>query len=188
MTPAAVAGAVFLAAAVVVVVPVIGFASLPVGFFSPSLLLAAGAVGFLAGAAALLFTAAGTVFFATPLVWGLDTPFERRLWDVLGRDPSVVLVEPVGPGFVLAVALLVGWALESPDVLFVVLAAGVSFAGSGFGSAWSISAAGCCGISPSAGLAAWLGSCPAASFAGLDSIVSMGSNATRATPSGFIAP
>lgn len=194
MTPIAVAGAVFLAA---VVVPVIDFAPLaaPVGFFSPTLILGAEAVpvGFLAGAGvgAVFFTAAGAVFFATPLVWGLDTPLERRLWVVLGRDPGVVLVGLVVPGFVLAVALLVVLALGSPEVLLPVLAAGVSLAGSALGSTWPVSAAGCCGISSSAGLAAWLGSCPAAgaaSFTGLDSNVSMGSSAAVATPSGFISP
>lgn len=150
LTPVAVADAVFLAA---VVVPVIDFASLvaevPVGFFSPTLLLEARAgvvpVVFLIGAGigAIFFTAAGAVFFATPLVWGFDTPFERRLWDVLGRDPGVVLVGPVVPGFVLAVALLVVLALESPAVLLLVLAAGVSLAWSGLGSTWPVSAAGC---------------------------------------------
>lgn len=135
MTPLADVDGVFLAA----VVPVIDFAPLvagaaPVGFFSPTLLLGAGAaagpVGFLVEAVVgvVFLTAAGGVFLATPLVWGLDTPFERRLWDVLGREPDVVLVGLVVPGFVLAVALLVVLALESPEVLLLVLAAGVSLA------------------------------------------------------------
>lgn len=196
LTPLAAVGAVFLAA----VVPVIGFAPLvageaPVGFFSPTLLLEAGAgavpVGFLegAGVGVLFLTAAGAGFLAAPLVWGLDTPFARRLWVVLGRDPGVLAGLAV-PGFVLAVALLVVLALGSPEVLFPVLAAGVSLAWSGWGSAWPVSPTGCCGIS-SAGLAAWLGSCPtagAASFTGLDSNVSIGSSAAVATPSGFISP
>lgn len=199
MTPLAVVDGVFLAA----VVPVIDFAPLvagaaPVAFFSPTLVLEAGAevvpVGFLAGAGVgvVFFTAAGGVFFATPLVCGLDTPFERRLWDVLGRDPVVVLVWVLVPGFVLvAVALLGVLALGSPDVLLLGFAAGLSLAWSGWGSTWSVSAAGCCGISCSTGLAAWLASCPAAgaaSFTGLDSNVSIGSSAAVATPSGFISP
>lgn len=196
MTPLAVVDGVFLAAAV----PVIGFAPLvavPVAFFSPTLVLEAGApagaVGFLVEAVVgvLFLTAAGGAFLASPLVWGLDMPFERRLWDVLGREPDVVLAALVAAGFVLAVALLVVLALESPEVLLLVLAAGVSLAWSGWDSTWPVSPTGCCGISSSAGLAAWLGSCPtvgSASFTGLDSNVSIGSSAAVATPSGFISP
>lgn len=199
MTPLAVVDGVFLAA----VVPVVDFAPLVAGaapgaFFSPTLLLEAGAgpavpVGFLEGAVVgvLFLTAAGGVFLATPLVWGLDTPFERRLWDVLGRDPDVVLVGLVAPGFVLAVVLLVVLALESSEFLLLVLAAGVSLALSGWGSTWPVSPTGCCGISSPTGLAAWSGSCPtagAASFTGLDSNVSIGSSAAVTTPSGFISP
>lgn len=200
MTPLAVVDGVFLAA----VVPVVDFAPLvageaPVAFFSPTLLLETGApavpVGFLEGAVVgvvvvVFLTAAGGVFLATPLVWGLDTPFERRLWDVLGLEPDVVLVELVVAGFVLAVALLVVLALESSEVLLLVLAAGVSLVWAGWESPWPVPPAGCCGIS-STGLAAWLGSCPtagAASFTGLDSNVSIGSSAAVTTPSGFISP
>lgn len=186
----------------VAVVPVIDFAPLvagaaPVVFFSPTLLLEAGTavgpVGFLMAAVVgvLFLTAAGGVFLATPLVWGLDMPFERRLWDVLGREPIVVLVGLVAPGFVLAMALLVVLALDSPEVLLLVLAAGVSLVWSGWGSTWPVSPAGCCVISSSTGLATWLGSCPpagAASFSGLDSNVSIGSRAAVTTPSGFISP
>lgn len=192
LTPLAVVDGVFLAA----VVPVIDFAPLvaravPVAFFSPTLL--AGPVGFLAGAVVgvLFFTAADGAFLATPLVWGFDTPFARRLWDaLLGRGPVVVLDGFVVPGFVLAAALLVVLALESPDVLLLVLAAVVSLACSSWGSTWPVSPAGCCGIASSAGLAAWLGSCPAAgaaSFTGLESSVSIGSIAAVTTPSGFIS-
>lgn len=190
-----------LAVVVFLVAVVVDFAPLVAveAFFSPTLaaVLEAGApavpVGFLEGAEVVLLflSGAGVVFLATPLVWGLDTPFERRLWDVLGREPDVVLVEVAVPGFVLAVALLVVLALASSEVLLLVLAAGVSLACSGWGSTWSISAAGCCAISSSAGLPAWLGSCPApgaASFTGLDSNVSIGSSAAVATPSGFISP
>lgn len=138
LTPLEVVDGGFLAA----VVPVIDFAPLvaeagPVAFFSPTLLLAAGAaagpVGFLAGAVVgvLFLTAAGGVFLATPLVWGFDVPLERRLWDVLGREPGAVLVALVAPGFVLVVALLVVLVLESPEVLLPVLAAGASLAWSG---------------------------------------------------------
>ena len=74
-----------------------------------------------------------------------------------GRDPGVVLAGAAVPGFVLAVALLVVLALGSPEVLLLVLAAGVSLAWSGWGSAWPcVSSTGCCGIS-SAGLAALVG-------------------------------
>lgn len=110
---------------------------------------------------------------------------------MLVREPVVVLVGLVVPGFVLAVALLVVLALESPELLLLVLAAGVSLACCGWRSPWQDSTAGCCGISSSAGLVDWLGSCPtagAASFPGLDSSVSIGSSATVATPSGFIFP
>lgn len=193
LTPLTGVDEVFLAA----VVPVADFAPLVVGaapaaFFSPTLFLDAGApagpVGFLVGAVVgvLFLTAAVGVFLATPLVWGLDTPFERRLWDVLGREPVVVLVGLVVPGFVLAVVLLVVLPLDSPEDLSLVLAAGVSLAWSGWGSTWPISPAGCCGISSPPGLAASLGSC-AASFTGLDSNVSIGSSAAVTTPSGFIS-
>lgn len=196
LTPLAVVDGVFLAA----VVPVIGFAPLvavPVDFFSATLLLEAGVptgpVGFLVEAVVgvLFLTAAGGAFLASPLVWGFDTPFERRLWDGFGREPDVALAGLAPPGFVLAVALLVFLALESPEVLLLVLAAGVSLAWSGSGSTWPVSPTGCCGISSSTGLAAWFGSCPivgSASFTGLDSNVSIGSSAAVATPSGFISP
>lgn len=198
LTPFAFVDVVFLAAAV----PVVDFAPLvagaaPVAFFSATLVLVSGApagpVGFLVGAVVgvLFLTAAGGAFFATPLVWGLVTPFERRLWDELGCEPDVVLVELVVPGFVLAVALLVVLALDSPEGLLLVLPAGVSLTWSGWGSPWPVSSTGCCGISSSPGLAAWLGSCNkagAASFTGSDSNVSIGSSAAVATPSGFISP
>lgn len=196
MTPLAVVDGVFLAPVVVAVFMPLVAGAAPGVFFSPTLLLAAGApagpVGFLVGAVVgvLFLTAAGGVFLATPLVWGLETPFEMRLCDVLGREPVVVLVGLVVPGFVLAVALLVVLALESPEVLLPVLAAGVSLALSGWGAAGPVSPTGCWGISSSTGLAAWLGSCPtagAASFTGLDSIASIGSSAAVTTPSGFIS-
>lgn len=196
MTSFAAVDGVFLAA-----VPVIDFAPLvagaaPVVFFSPTLLLEAGApvrpVGFLVAAVVgvLFLTATGGVFLDTPLVWGLDMPFERRLWDVLGRGPGAVLVGLVVLGLDLAVGLLEVLALDSPEVLLLVLAAGVSLVWSGWGSSCPT---GCCGISSSTGLAAWLGSCPpagagAASFTGLDSNVSIGSRAAVTTPSGFISP
>lgn len=110
---------------------------------------------------------------------------------MLDREPAVGLVGLVVVGFVLVVALLVVLALESPEVLLLVLAAGVSLACSGWGSTWLISPTGCCGISSSIGLAAWLGSCPTAgapSFPGLDSSASIGSSAAVETPSGFISP
>lgn len=136
----------------------------PAGFFSPTFVAAVlearapvVPVGFLVAAevGVLFLSVAVGVFFATPLVWGLDTPFERRLWDVLGREPVVVFTGATVPDFVLAaVALLVVLALASPEVLLLVLAAGVSLAFSGLGSTWSVFAAGCCAISSSAGLAA----------------------------------
>lgn len=46
-------------------------------------------------------------------------------------EPGVVLEELVAPGFVLAVGLLAVLALESPEVLPPVFAAGVSLAFSG---------------------------------------------------------
>lgn len=46
-------------------------------------------------------------------------------------EPGVVLAGLVLPGFVLAVGLLAVLALESPEVLLPVLAAGVSLAFSG---------------------------------------------------------
>lgn len=189
----ALAGSVFFA-----VVPLADFAPLlagvaPVVFFSPTLPLAAGApvgpVGFLVAAAlgVLALTAAGGVFLDTPLVCGLELPFERRLWDVLGLGAGVVLVRLVVLGLDLAVVLLAVLALDSPEVLLPVLAGGVSLVWSGWGPSCS---AGCCGISSSVGLAAWLGSCsPAAtaSFIGLDSNVSICSRAAVTTPSGFIS-
>lgn len=88
LTPFAVVDGVFLTAAV----PVVDFAPLvagegPVAFFSPTfaVVLEAGApavpVGFLvdADAVVLFLSRAGVAFFAMPLVWGFDTPFERRL-------------------------------------------------------------------------------------------------------------
>lgn len=197
-TPLAVEGGVFFAA----VVPVAGFAPLvagpaPVAFFSPTLLLGAGAVVdpvvFLsgAGAGAGFLSGAVGVFLVTPLVWGLDVPLDRRLCGVLVREPGVGLAGLLVPGLVLGVVLLAVLALESPEVLLLVLAAGVSLALSGWGSSWLISAAGCCVAPSPAGLAAWLGSCPpagASSFIGLDSNVSIGSIAAVVTPSGFISP
>lgn len=53
---------------------------------------------------------------------------------MLGREPGVVLVGFVALGFVLAGALLVVLALESPEVLLLVLAAAVSLAWSVCGS------------------------------------------------------
>lgn len=58
----------------------------------------------------------------------------RRLWDVLDRGPDGVLGELVVVGLVLAVALLVALAFESPEVLLLVLLAGVSLAWLGCGS------------------------------------------------------
>lgn len=198
LTPLAVVDAVFLVA----VVPVADFALLVAGeaaggFFSILVvILGAGAptvpVGFLEAAEAgvLFLSKAGVVFLATPLVVGLDTPLERRLWDVLGREPDVDLVRLAGLGFVFAVVLLVVFALGSPEVLLLVLAAGVSLACSGWGSTLLASPTGCGSISSPTGLAAWFGSCPkpdAASFTGSDSKVSIGSSAAVATPSGFIS-
>lgn len=137
-TPLAVEGGVFFAA----VVPVVGFAPLvavpaPVAFFSPTLLLDAGAVvelvGFLSGAGAgegFLSGAVG-VFFVTPLVWGLDVPLDRRLCGVLVREPGVLLAGLLVPGLVLGVVLLAVLAFGSPEVLLLVLAAGASLALSG---------------------------------------------------------
>lgn len=137
-TPLAVEGGVFFAA----VVPVIGFAPLvagpvPVAFFSPTLLLDAGAavdpVVFLsgAGAGAGFLSGAVGVFFATPLVWGLDVPLDRRLCGVLVREPGVLLAGVLVPGLVLGVVLLAVLAFGSPGVLLLVLAAGASLALSG---------------------------------------------------------
>lgn len=173
--------------------------AVPAGFFSPTLaeVLEAGApavpVGFLEAAevGVLFLSGVAEVFLATPLVWGLDTPLVRRFWAVLGRALDAVLVWPALPGFVLAAALLVVLALGSAAGLPLVLAGGVSLVGSGWGSPWPISPTDCCPITSSAGLAAWLASSPtggAASFTGLDSNVSIGSNAAVATPSGFISP
>lgn len=53
---------------------------------------------------------------------------------MLGREPGAVLVELVAPGFVLAGALLVVLALESTEVLLLVLAAAVSLDWSECGS------------------------------------------------------
>lgn len=53
---------------------------------------------------------------------------------MLGREPGVVLVGLVAPGFVLAGALLVVLALGSPEVLLLVLAAAVSLDWSECGS------------------------------------------------------
>ena len=193
LTPLAGTGAGLLAA----VVPVIDFTpsvagDAPVGFFSPTLLFRAGdgvvPVGFLTGAVVgvVFLTAAGAGFFATPLVWGLVVPFERRLWVVLVLDPVEVLLGAVVPGFVLLDgALLVVLALESPVVLLPVLA-GVSLAWFGFAS--PVSSMVGCDTSSVPGLAAWLPSSPAASFTGLDSSVSIGSCTAVATPSGFISP
>lgn len=134
-TPLAVEGGVFFAA----VVPVSGFAPLvaglvPVAFFSPTLLLDAGAVVdpvvFLSGAGAGVGFLGGAVevFLVTPLVWGLDVPLDRRLCGVLVREPGVLLA---GLGLVLGVVLLAVLAFGSPDVLLPVLAAGASLALSG---------------------------------------------------------
>jgi len=108
-----------------------------------------------------------------------------RLWGVFDRGPDGVLGELVVVSFVLAVPLLAVLALESPEGLLLGLAAGVSLAWFGCGSAC------CCNISSSTGTLAWLGSCSmggAASFTGSDSNVSIGSSAAVATPSGFISP
>lgn len=77
-------------AAVPVFVP---FVAEAVVFFSPTLFFEAGApVGVLVAAAVgvLFLTAAAGVFLDTPLVGGLDVPFDRRLWTVLGRGAEVV--------------------------------------------------------------------------------------------------
>lgn len=191
MTPLATLDGVFLTA----VEPLVDFAPLvvgkaPGGFFSPTLLFKAGAVGFLGTKDALLFlSSGGVVFFATPLVCGLDTPFERRLWEVFGLDPAVVLVWL--RGLVFTAVLLVVLALESPEILVLVLAGVFSLAFSGFESPCPLSPAHCTGASSTTGLAAWLGSCPvegAASLSGLDSSASIGSSAVVITPSGFISP
>lgn len=180
-TPLAVAEGVFLAAAVVVAVGV---------FFSAVLgvLLWVGVVpvGFLDAAVTevLFLSKVEEVFLGTPLVWGLETPLERRLWVVVDFEPEVVLAGVV-PGFVLT--LLGVLDLESPEGLLLVFAAGASLGGS-TGAALPSD---CWTISPSAGLAAWLGSCPgtgAPSFTGLLSNISIGSSAAVATPSGFISP
>lgn len=137
-TPLAVEGGVFFAA----VVPVAGFAPLvagpaPVAFFSPTLLLGAAAVVdpgvFLSGAGAGVGFLSGAVgvFLVTPLVCGLDVPLDRRLCGVLVREPGVGLAGLLVPGLVLGVVLLAVLALESPEVLLLVLAAGVSLAFSG---------------------------------------------------------
>lgn len=136
-TPLAVEGGVFFAA----VVPVAGFAPLvvPVGFFSPTLLLDVGAVvdpvvflsGAGAGAGAGFLSGAVGVFFVTPLVWGLDVPLDRRLCGVLVREPGVLLAGLLVPGLVLGAVLLVVLAFGSPEVLLLVLAAGASLAFSG---------------------------------------------------------
>lgn len=134
LTPLVLVDGVFLVAMVLAG----GFApagEAPAAFFSPTLAVFLGAAAtaavFLEGAEAgvLFLSKAGVgVFFATPFVWGLDTPFDRRLWDVLGRDPGADLV---WLGFVLAGALLVVLALGSAEVLLLVLAAGVSLAFAG---------------------------------------------------------
>lgn len=94
-------------AAVPVFVPFAAEA-VPVVFFSPTLFFEAGApvepVGVLVAAAVgvLFLTAAAGVFLDTPLVGGLDVPFDRRLWTVLGRGAEVVFpaVEVVLPAVV----------------------------------------------------------------------------------------
>ena len=124
---------VFLAAvfAVIDLAPLVA-GVVPVVFFSPTLVLMAGAavgpVVFLVavGVVVLLLTVAEGIFLATPLLWSFDTPFERRLWDMLGCEPDVILVGLVVVGFAFALALLVALALDSPEVLLFVLSAGVS--------------------------------------------------------------
>lgn len=206
LTPLAGPLGVFLVAAV----PVVDFRPLvveavegrvvPVGFLSPTLVgvLEAGApAGFLEAAEVGVLFLSGVpvvvvvVFLTSPLVWGLDTPLVRRLWAVLGREPGPVLVRPVVPVFVLTGALLVVLALGSSEALLSVLVAGLSLAGSGWGSPWSISPAAGWPVTSSIGSAAWLGSSPMggdASVMGLDSSVSIGSSTAVATPSGFISP
>lgn len=104
LTPLAAVG-VFLAAAVAVLAPLVR--GLAVGvFFSPGfgVLLGVGVlpVGFLdADVAVVLFLSeAGVVFLGTPLVWGLETPLERRL---AGVFDAAALLLGVEPGFVFAV-------------------------------------------------------------------------------------
>lgn len=152
-----------------------------------------GVLLFLATAAAAVD---GVFFDATPLVGGLDVPFDKRLWVVLGLVLEVVLLGAEADlpavlmlGLDFNRALLDGLALRSPEALLLILAARVSLVWSG----WAITAsADCCGVSPSTALVAWLGSwTPAgsgsASFRGLDSNVSTGSRAAVTTPSGFIS-
>lgn len=198
---------------VAAVVPVV-FAPLAAdgGFFSPTLVLEAGApvelVAVLVAAAAgvLLFLAAagaaapaaGAFLERTPLVGGLDdVPLDMRLWVAPGRVLDGVLpgAEADLPaalmlGLDFSRALLDGLALRSPDALLLILAAAVSLVWSG----WAITAsADCCGVSPSTASVAWLASwtppagCGSASFSGLDSNVSTGSRAAVTTPSGFIS-
>lgn len=178
-------------------------------FFSPTLVFDDGAtvellavlvtaeVGVLLFLAIAAAEAAGAFLDATPLVGGLDdVPFDKRLWEVLGRVLDVVLpgAETCLPAVLMLGldfnrALLDELALRSPEALLLILAARVSLVWSG----WAITASSdCCGVSPSTALVAWLGSwTPAgsgsASFSGLDSNVSTGSRAAVTTPSGFIS-
>lgn len=100
-------------------------------FFSPVLgvLLGVGVVpvGFLGAAVTgvLFLSEAGVVFLGTPLVWGLETPLERRLGVLL--DAVVPLVGVV-PGFVFVVLFGV-LDLASPGG-FLLDFAGVSLGGS----------------------------------------------------------
>lgn len=183
-TPLVAVDGVFLAAAGAGLAPLVAGDD-AAGFFSATLVLVvAGAAGFLAGAVVgVVFLTAAVVFLASPLVWGLDTPLDRRLWDVLGREPVVVLLGVLLPGFVLAAVLLGVLVLESPEVLLGVLVAGLSLAWSGLAS--GASPPGCCVSPSSAGLAAWSWSCPAAGGPSL--AVSIGSIAAVVTPSGFIS-
>lgn len=124
LTPLAEVG-VFLAAAVVVLAPLVRDAGV---FLSAGLgaLLGVGVVpvGLLVSGA-LFFSDAGVVFLGTPLVWGLETPLERR--PGVGFD-GVALLVGVVPGFVLAFLLGV-LDLGSPEG-FLLGFAGVSLDGS----------------------------------------------------------
>lgn len=106
LTPLAAVG-VFLAVGVVVLAPLVRVVVVGV-FFSPvfRVLLGVGVVpaGFLGVAAigVLFLSEADVVFLGTPLVWGLETPLERRLGVLFVA--GVVLVGVV-PGFVFVVLL-----------------------------------------------------------------------------------
>lgn len=126
LTPLAEVG-VFFTAAVAVLAPLVRVVGV---FFSPGfrVLLGVGVVpvGFLAAAVTgvLFLSETGVVFLGTPLVWGLETPLDRRPGVVL---EAVVLLVGVVPGLVFVVLLGV---LDLASPAAFLLDFGVSLGGS----------------------------------------------------------